>query len=201
MSRSERVLYPPEEILNPNMGKKTDYGYVILWMLSNNTICEWSDFTAEISESTLSGNLKKLMNKDYIEKPEKGKYQITSQGRDRFSELVYYRKSGERKLRYPPEIITKLRNYDHWILWMLYNNESCKWSDFKQEPLLINQSSLSNNLNSLIENGFIARENKEYNILKFMSMGTLITTAKKIASLSEKEILLGEKIKENVTQT
>lgn len=39
---------------------------------------------------------------------------------------------------------------------------------------------------------------KEANILKFMSMGTLITTAKKIASLSEKEILLGEKIKEKL---
>ncbi|MEE9377732.1 MAG: tetratricopeptide repeat protein [Candidatus Lokiarchaeia archaeon] len=160
MSRSEGVLYPPGEILKPIIGK-TDYEYVILWMLSNNTICEWSDFTAKISESTLSGNLKKLMNKDYIIKPEKGKYRITSQGQDRFSELVYYRKS-EQTLLFPPEIITRIRNYDHWILWMLYNNNSCKWSDFKQEPLLINQSSLSNNLNSLIENGFIARENKEY---------------------------------------
>ncbi|MCK4380044.1 MAG: hypothetical protein KAW51_02830, partial [Candidatus Lokiarchaeota archaeon] len=163
MSRSEGVLYPPGEILKPIIGK-TDYEYVILWMLSNNTICEWSDFTAEISESTLSGNLKKLMNKGYIEKPEKGKYQITSQGRDRFSELVYNRKSGQRRFRYPPEIITRIRNYDHWILWMLYNNPSCKWSDFKQEPLSINQSSLSNNLNSLIDDGFILRENKEYTI-------------------------------------
>ena len=163
MSRSEGVLYPPGEILKPIIGK-TDYEYVILWMLSNNTICEWSDFTAEISESTLSGNLKKLMNKGYIEKPEKGKYQITSQGRDRFSELVYERKSGQRRFRYPPEIITRIRNYDHWILWMLYNNPSCKWSDFKQEPLSINQSSLSNNLNSLIDDDFVLRENKEYTI-------------------------------------
>ncbi|MBA7711013.1 hypothetical protein ES703_119963 [subsurface metagenome] len=155
MSRSEGVLYPPGEILNPIMGK-TDFEYVILWMLSNNNICEWSDFTVEISESTLSGNLKKLINREHIKKPEKGKYEITSQGRDRFSELVYDRKSGQRKLRYPPEIITKIRNYDHWILWMLYNNYSCKWSDFKQEPLLINQSSLSNNLNSLIDGRFIS---------------------------------------------
>ena len=56
----------------------------------------------------------------------------------------------------------KRRNYDHWILWMVYNNYSCKWSDFKQDPLSINQSSLSNNLNSLIENKFVLRENKEY---------------------------------------
>jgi len=161
MSRSEGILYPPGEILNPIMGK-TDFEHVILWMLSNNDICEWSDFTAEISESTLSGNLKKLMNKNYIKKPEKGKYQITSQGRDRFSELVYDKKSGQRKLKYPPKAILKIRNYDHWILWMLYNNYSCKWSDFKQTPLLINQSSLSNNLNTLIDDGFVARENKEY---------------------------------------
>ncbi|MFW9829124.1 MAG: tetratricopeptide repeat protein [Candidatus Thorarchaeota archaeon] len=161
MSRSEGVLYPPEEILNPLMGK-TDFEYVILWMLTNNEVCEWSDFTAEISESTLSGNLKKLMNKGYIEKPEKGKYQITSEGRDKFSELTYDRESGERKLKYPPKAILKRRNYDHWILWMLFNNYSCKWSDFKQEPLSINQSSLSNNLNMLIDEGFIARENKEY---------------------------------------
>ena len=161
MSRSEGVLYPPGEVLNPPMGK-TDFEYVILWMLSNNNICEWSDFTAEISESTLSGNLKKLMNKGYIEKPEKGKYKITLQGQDRFSELVYDRKSGQRRLKYPPKTILKTRNYDHWILWMLYNNYSCKWSDFKQDPLSINQSSLSNNLNSLIENGFVSRENKEY---------------------------------------
>lgn len=161
MSRSEGIIYPPGEILNPIMGK-TDYEYVILWMLSNNDICEWKDFTAEISDSTLSGNLTKLMNKGYVEKPEKGKYLITPQGRDRFSELVYDRKLGTRRLKYPPKTITKVRNYDHWILWMLYNNYSCKWSDFKQEPLSINQSSLSNNLNSLIEDGYITRENKEY---------------------------------------
>lgn len=161
MSRTEGIIYPPGEILNPLMGK-TDYEYVILWMLTNNDVCEWSDFEAEISPSTLSGNLNKLMNKDYIEKPEKGKYVITAQGRDRFSELVYDRKLGTRRLKYPPKAITKYRNYDHWILWMLYNNYSCKWSDFKQEPLSINQSSLSNTLNSLLDDGFIARENKEY---------------------------------------
>jgi tetratricopeptide (TPR) repeat protein/DNA-binding HxlR family transcriptional regulator len=161
MSRSKGIIYPPGDILNPIMGK-TDYEYVILWMLTNNDVCEWKDFTAEISYSTLSGNLNKLMSKAYIEKPEKGKYIITSQGRDRFSELVYDRKLGKRRLKYPPKGITKYRNYDHWILWMLYNNYSCKWSDFKQEPLSINQSSLSNTLNTLIDDGFVARENKEY---------------------------------------
>ena len=39
---------------------------------------------------------------------------------------------------------------------------------------------------------------KEKNSLKFMSMGTLITTAKKIAGLAEGDILLGEKINERL---
>ncbi len=160
MSKTEPIIYPPGEILNPTLGK--DYEYIILWMLNNNEICEWSDFTAEIPMSTLSGHLKKLKNKGYIEKPEKAKYMITSNGRERYSELTFDKKAGKRRLRYPPKVLLKRRNYDHWILWMLYNNYSCKWSDFKQEPLSINQSSLSNNLNSLIDNGFVLRENKEY---------------------------------------
>ena len=92
----------------------------------------------------------------------KGKYQITSLGKERFNELSYDKKSGKRRLKYPPKVFLKRRNYDHWILWMVYNNYSCKWSDFKQKPLLINQSALSNNINSLLESGSIARENKEY---------------------------------------
>ncbi len=39
---------------------------------------------------------------------------------------------------------------------------------------------------------------QEKNILEFMSLGTLITTAKKIASISNGEILLSEKIKEKL---
>jgi DNA-binding HxlR family transcriptional regulator len=178
-------------------------------MLTNNDICEWSDFTAEISESTLSGNLKKLMNKDYIEKPEKGKYQITLEGRDRYSELTYDRKSGQRKLKHPPRAILKRRNYDHWILWMLYNNYSCKWSDFMQEPLSINQSSLSNNLNALIDDDFIKRENKEYiitplgkneylRILKFYDLdrqSILEQESKRIEEITEKTKLFFRKYK------
>jgi hypothetical protein len=42
----------------------------------------------------------------------------------------------------------------------------------------------------------IAKQDKD--ILKFMSMGTLITTAKKIAGISNKEIFLSQKIKERL---
>lgn len=161
MSKSEEIIYPPGEILKPTLGK-TNYEYVILWMLYNNDSCKWSDFKAEISESTLSGHLKKLISKRFIDKPEKGKYMITLHGKDRFNDLSYDNKTGKKRLKYPPRIITKRRNYDHWILWMVYNNYSCKWSDFKHDPLSINQSSLSSNLNALIEGKFVLRENKEY---------------------------------------
>ncbi|NVM36629.1 MAG: hypothetical protein HWN81_13620 [Candidatus Lokiarchaeota archaeon] len=161
MSRTKGIVYPPEDVLNPIVGK-TDYDYVILWMLSNNDYCEWSDFIASISESTLSSHLRKLKNKNFVEKPERNKYQITQHGKEQFDELNYNRKVGKRRLKYPPKTILNRRNYDHWILWMLYNNYSCKWSDFKQNPLFINQSALSNNLNSLLEDGYITRENKEY---------------------------------------
>ena len=40
---------------------------------------------------------------------------------------------------------------------------------------------------------------QEKNNLEFMSMGTLVTTSKKIASLSKEEILLSEKIKEKLS--
>ncbi|MFX1326779.1 MAG: tetratricopeptide repeat protein [Promethearchaeota archaeon] len=161
MSRSKGIKYPPGDVLNPIVGK-TDYDYVILWMLNNNEYCEWSDFVEEISESTLSGHLRKLKNKYFVEKPERNKYRITKRGIERFNELTYNMKIGKRRLIYPPKTILNKRNYDHWILWMLYNNYSCKWIDFKQAPLSINQSALSNNINSLIEEGYIDRENKEY---------------------------------------
>jgi len=161
LNRIEEVAYPPLEILNPVMGK-INYEYIVLWMLKNNEFCTWADFTKKMSGSTLHGYLKKFINKGYINKLKKGEYRITSLGRSKFSELVYNKTMGKRKLKYPPKPILKKRNYDHWILWMLYNNYSCKWSDFKQDPLLINQSSLSSNLNSLIDKGYITKENKDY---------------------------------------
>ncbi len=50
---------------------------------------------------------------------------------------------------------------------------------------------------SLNHGTIIAKQ--EPQALKFMSMGTLITTAKKIAHLAQKEIFLSEKIKEKLT--
>lgn len=165
MSRSEKIkiMYPPDDVLSPPFGNR-DNEQVILWMLSNNKFCRWSDFKVEISESTLSGKLNNLISKGLVEKPERDYYQITPAGKERLSELVYLKKSGKRKLNYPPKAIISKRNYDHIILWMVNNNDYCKWSDFREEPLSINQSSLSKNLNLLMTKGFVINENKQYKI-------------------------------------
>jgi predicted transcriptional regulator len=92
---------------------------------------------------------------------------------------------------------------------MLYNNYSCKWSDFKQDPLSINQSSLSSNLNTLIDNGFVSRENKEYiitplgkteyiSILKLYDLdrqSILNEESKRIEEITKKTISFFEKYK------
>ncbi|MHA2390520.1 MAG: hypothetical protein ACXAEX_00995 [Promethearchaeota archaeon] len=156
--------YPPDEILSPIIGRP-NYEYIILWILSNNEVCSWSDLKKKVNRSTLSIYLNKLKNNSYIIKSEFNEYRITPKGRERYYELSQDKKGG-RKLSYPPKVILERRNYDHWILWMVYNNHHCVWSDFLDDPLSINQSSLSKNLNRLIEKGDIQKENKEYKITR-----------------------------------
>ena len=158
--------YPPQEIYKkPTFGRR-DSEHIILWMLVNNDDCEWSDFTKEpvqISESTLSTKLSILKSKSFVEKYARGHYKITKNGRKRFQDISSTH-GEKKKLNYPPKVITKRRNYDDWILWMVYNNEICKWSNFLEPPLAINQSSLSKNINILINKDLLVRENKEYRI-------------------------------------
>jgi len=167
------ISYPPEDINSPSPLAKRNFNQIILWMLNYNEELEWSHFTDEpinISQSTLSNKLRRLITKGYVIKVSKEKdgrkcnvYKITPKGKERFFELSRKKEEVEGKLNYPPRLIIKKRNYEHCILWMLYNNNSCRWSHFKEEPLSINQSSLSNSLNTLIENGYIQKNsNKEY---------------------------------------
>ncbi|MHA1191482.1 MAG: hypothetical protein ACTSP9_04205 [Promethearchaeota archaeon] len=139
----EKVNYPSEEIINPSKQKPI-----------------------EIPISTLSRHFTKLIFKGFIEKFARGHYRITPKGKKKFNDLSQIGKK-ERKLSYPPKIILKSgRNYSHWILWMVYNNNYCKRSDFLEDPLSINQSSLSKNLNLLVEKGFITKEGGIYNITR-----------------------------------
>jgi len=154
--------YPPEGIITPFK----DIEYIILWMLNNNNQCTWSDFKSDpikIGQSSLSKYLNLLKANRFIEKERRGEYKITLEGRKYYAELQA-KKALEKTLNYPPRTLTDKRNYDDWILWMLYNNHHCKWSDFLEEPLKINQSSLSKNLNLLLEKDFIENNNHEYQI-------------------------------------
>lgn len=137
-------------------------------MLNNNEECNWSDFLEEplaFSLATLSKYMNLLMTNGYVEKKEKGLYMITSEGRKRYFDLRF-KDSFDRKLRYPPELILNKRNYDHIILWMLYNNEFCTWKDFLEKPLLINNNSLSKNINRLLEKGYIKKDDNKYRLAK-----------------------------------
>jgi len=160
--------YPPDEILNPIIGKP-NYEYIILWILSNNEVCSWSDLKEKVNKSTLSNYLKNLKRDGCIIKGEFNQYRITSKGRERYYELG--QSKGGRNLSYPPKVILEKRNYDHTILWMVYNNNYCKWGDFLEEPLSINQSSLSKNMNKLMEKTFVIKEEKEYRITRVGKAG------------------------------
>jgi len=162
------VSYPPEEISKkPKFGKR-NFEHIILWMLANNDECQWSYFTQEplgFSTSTLSKYFNILKSRGFVEHYSRGLYKITPEGIKRFNEVSRTR-GKKRKLNYPPEVIKRKRKYDDWILWMVYNNSYLKWSDFLAEPLSINQSSLSKNMNLLIDIGFVIKENKEYRITR-----------------------------------
>ncbi len=163
------VIYPPENLYSPSILKKPNYDHIILWMLKNNEVCKWADFRqkpVEIPTGTLSRHLETLKRKGFVENFTRGYYRITSEGKKKFHELSSAKKN-TRKINYLPKLILKSgRNYSDWILWMIYNNNYCKRTDFLEKPLSINQSSLSKNLSLLIEKGFASKEDGKYIITK-----------------------------------
>ncbi|MFX1375206.1 MAG: tetratricopeptide repeat protein [Promethearchaeota archaeon] len=169
MSRVSELNLPPEEIAKQTFGLRKNVEHIILWMLKNNESVEWANFLEDpisIPQSTLSNYLKELQDGGYIEKVKRGVYKITSSGVVRYNELSQV-KDKKRKLNFPPKAITGRREYEHWILWMVYNNNFCKWSDFLEEPLSINQSSLSKSIKSLLNRELINKDdNKEYRITR-----------------------------------
>lgn len=164
MEVGKKIQIPPKEILDPGIGKSWEH--IIIWMLAKNKQCEWSNFIDNISIplSSLSTNLKSLIEDGYVVKPERNQYEITQEGLERLRELEYLKEHGKRALNFPPRTITRKRNYSDWILWMLFNNDYCKWSDFTSDPLQINSSSLSSSLHSLIKDDLLIKENSEYKI-------------------------------------
>ena len=146
--------------------EKKDFEYLILWMLDNNEDCNWSTFLEkplEISLATLSKYINVLKRKGFISKVSKGVYKITLKGKKRFFDLKYKDSYGK-ELKYPPDLIYNKHNYSHIILWMLYNNDSCKWSDFVEKPLSINSHSLSKHINQLIKDELVEINQSQYKI-------------------------------------
>jgi len=160
------IHYPHEEIFNDIKFKMKDFEHIILWMLANNEVCQWSDFIQDplsLTTSTLSKYLNLLKSKGFVENYTRGHYKITTEGRARFRDIssTY----GEKKrIKYPPDVIQRRKHYEDWILWMLFNNNYCKAIHFLEPPLRINQSSLSKKINLLLNKGFIIKENREYKI-------------------------------------
>ncbi|MFX1476556.1 MAG: tetratricopeptide repeat protein [Promethearchaeota archaeon] len=170
MSGTTELNYPPEEVIQSVYPNRKNFEHIILWMLKNNENVEWADFKEDplnISQSTLSNYINKLDSKGFIQRIKRGVYCITPSGEERYNELSRA-KEVKRRLSYPPNVIADSRNYDDIILWMAYNNNYLKWSDFQEDrsPIFINQSSLSKNLNMLLDTELIRKENKEYRITR-----------------------------------
>ncbi|MFX1308019.1 MAG: tetratricopeptide repeat protein, partial [Promethearchaeota archaeon] len=179
---------------------KPNYEFIILWILNNNKTCTWANLKKKVKHSTLSIYLNRLKDKGHVEKSTFNQYTITSKGKDRYYELSEATQK-KRKLSYPPKAILRRRNYDHWILWMVYNNNYCKWSDFLEPPLAINQSSLSKNLNSLIDKEFLRKEEKEYRITRLGK--TEYSNVLRLYDLDRQSVLEeeGKRIKEITKKT
>ena len=82
------VNKPPKEIID-----KKNFEHIILWMLTNNEECEWSNFRQEPTKlqlSTLSKYLSMLKGKGYVDNYSRGHYKITSEGKKRFHDYWEY---------------------------------------------------------------------------------------------------------------
>lgn len=140
-------------ILYPESLEKGNYEFNILQLLSKNESCVWQDFLDErlkMSPSTVSKYIRKLIEKDLIEK-KKRIYKITAEG---LVELERLESIGLEKY-FPPDNIEF--NTEEKIIWMVNNNTFCQWRDFIDYRLEINQSTLSRILNRLIDNGIIEK--------------------------------------------
>ena len=187
------IVYPSEEFI------ETNYEYLIMWMLANNDQCQWSNFIEpplEIKQATLSNNLQNLMAQDYVHKVKRAHYKITPEGINYFITLTEILQGTN--LKTPPKSLRRQREYQDIILWMLFHNEFCKWSDFLADPVKINQSSLSKYLNLLMNQGLVEKVNKEYHITE-KGKDEYYTLIKKYNL--DKQSMLDEKLSQIMAET
>ncbi len=180
MTETKTIQYPTQEII----GKKKKIEYIILWMLQNNDYCGWGNFLDKrlsVSQSTLSTNLRKLINNNLISKTKinfSGKvrkvYKITIEGKKRFENLLMAKGTMDKQVNYPPEQYLELRSDDIYILNMLHNNSFCQWKDFLNAPLKINQTKLSKKLKFFISNDWVAKagvDDSRFEVYKITEKG------------------------------
>jgi len=75
MSRAEGINYPPPAVQEPLYPNKKNFEHIILWMLKNNDVVQWSHFAEEpikISQGSLSKYTTKLLNQGYIFRIKRG---------------------------------------------------------------------------------------------------------------------------------
>lgn len=73
-------------------------------------------------------------------------------------------------IKYPPKeiLFSKLeenRDFEYVILWMLFNNDYCTWSELKSKPLNISQATLSKYLSLLVDNRYVYKVTKGYYVI------------------------------------
>ncbi|KKM21039.1 hypothetical protein LCGC14_1639480 [marine sediment metagenome] len=87
------INYPPDEIhKTPKFGKR-NFEHIILWMLSNNEECQWSDFTEkplELRVSTLSKYMSLLKIGGYVDNYSRGLSLATSLIITKFFKLLLH---------------------------------------------------------------------------------------------------------------
>lgn len=204
MIDTTNIIYPTHKII----GKERNKEFLILWMLLNNSNCGWRDFLdkrLEISQSSLSNNLRKLGDNNYIKKIEKiieGRkkklYEITEAGKLRYEEILVKKKTQERPINYPPDKYLLLGDNEINILYMLHNNPSCRWKDFLNTSFKINQSVLSRILKFFESQNLVEKvkdEDSRFDVYQITEKGTSEYIARLKSYKLDRQSILDEQSK------
>ena len=177
----KEIIYPSQSVI----GKHKNYEFIILWMLLNNEKCVWGDFLDKrinMSQSTLSNLLQKLIDNNYIIKEvgiQKGRkkkiYIITELGKKRYENLLLKKEEQKRSINYPSDKYLALKDEEINIFYILHNNPFCRWKDFQEGPFKINNTVLSRILKQFQRENFIEKvdvEDSRFDVYQITEKGT-----------------------------
>lgn len=177
-------------------------------MLLNNKKCVWGDFLDKrisMSQSTLSNNLQKLIDNNYIVKKvdiQKGKkkkiYIITELGKKRYENLLLKKEKQKRHINYPSDKYLALKDEEVNILYILHNNPFCRWKDFKEGPFKINNTVLSRILKQFQRDNLIEKvdvEDSRFDVYQITEKGTSEYISKLKSYKLDRQSILDEESK------